>query len=96
MPRPEWQVGDRWSFRWSAGGDRGQFTTVVQQVTETGFTTRTGTEFSYWTPDRELLSRTKAGRVIEEFSPPLPTLMFPLRAAMRWRQGGSAVAAGGT
>jgi len=96
VERPEWKVGDQWTFRWWTGIDRGTFTTVVDEVDETGFTTRTGREFRYWTPDRALISVVKDGQTVEEFNPPLPTLAFPLRAHMRWQQGGDLVAAGGT
>ena len=29
VERPEWKVGDQWTFRWWTGIDRGTFTTVV-------------------------------------------------------------------
>jgi hypothetical protein len=87
VERPEWQVGDRWTFQWRTAADSGSYTTVVQELSETGFTTRTGSEWRYWTPDCELLRTVKNETVIEEYTPALPILQFPLRAGLHWKEG---------
>lgn len=96
VPRPDWQVGDRWVFRWRAGLESGELTTVIAALSETGFTQHHGSEHRHFTPDGELISKVRNGRVTEQFSPPLPLFRFPLQARMRWQQGDGMEAAGGT
>lgn len=93
--RPEWQVGDQWTFAWREGTSHGQFTSRVIEATDTGYTLRYDTAFLwYLTPDWELISVTEDHRVVAEFSPPLPMLRFPLRAGMSWKQGAGLAASG--
>jgi hypothetical protein len=86
VDRPAWQVGDRWVFRWKAGTNGGEYTTVIEEVSETSLAARSGNEFRYYTPDGGLMSVVTNSRVVAEYNPPLPLLQFPLRPAMRWQQ----------
>jgi hypothetical protein len=86
VDRPAWQVGDRWVFRWKAGTDSGEYTTVVEEVSDTGLTARSGNVFRYYTPDGGLMSVVTNGQSVAEFSPPLPLFQFPLRPGIRWQQ----------
>jgi hypothetical protein len=84
--RPAWQVGDQWVFRWKAGTDSGEYTTVIEEVSDTGLTARSGNVFRYYTPDGGLMSVVTNGQSVAEFSPPLPLFQFPLRPGLRWQQ----------
>jgi hypothetical protein len=86
VDRPAWQVGDRWVFRWKAGTNGGEYTTVIEEVSETSLAARSGSEFRYYTPDGGLMSVVTNSRVVAEYNPPLPLLQFPLRPGVRWQQ----------
>jgi hypothetical protein len=87
VDRPAWQVGDRWAFRWKAGTNAGEYTTVIEEVSDTGLTARSGNEFRYYTPDGGLMSVVTNSRVVAEYNPPLPLLQFPLKPGMSWQLG---------
>jgi hypothetical protein len=87
VDRPAWQAGDRWVFRWKAGTNGGEYTTVIEEVSDTGLTARTGSEFRYYTPDGGLMSVVTNSRVVAEYNPPLPLLQFPLGPGMTWQMG---------
>jgi hypothetical protein len=87
VARPAWQIGDRWVFKWKAGTEAGEHTNIIEEVTDTGVTIRSGDQFWYYTPDGELLSVVKNDVVLQQYSPSLPLLQFPLKPRMSWQQG---------
>lgn len=97
VQRPEWQVGDRWTFRWKAGTNGGEYTSRIIAANDGGYTMGTGRERRYLTADYELISVVRGdGVVAEQYSPPLPIVKFPLRANMKWKQGDGLAASGST
>lgn len=97
LQRPEWQVGDKWTFRWKAGTNAGEYTSRILAANDGGYTMGTGRERRYFTADYELISVVRGdGVVTEQHSPPLPIVKFPLRANMKWKQGEGLAASGST
>lgn len=97
VQRPEWQVGDRWTFRWKAGTNGGEYTSRIVAANDGGYTLATGSARRYFTADYELISVVRGdGVVTEQHSPPLPIVKFPLRANMKWKQGEGLAASGST
>jgi hypothetical protein len=96
VQRPEWEVGDRWTFRWKAGTDGGEYTNRIVAANDGGYTIASGSVRRYLTADFELISAMRNGVVTEQHSPPRPSLKFPLRANMKWTQGERLAASGST
>jgi hypothetical protein len=88
--RPEWNVGDRWVFRWKEGLSGGTYSRVVIEESVSGYVIRHGERDRVWhyTPDLAYLMRLDDGELARLHSPPRPYFQWPLAAGMKWDSGG--------
>jgi hypothetical protein len=91
VTRPEWRVGDRWSFNHT--GLSGAPTVVMHQVVAAridGYTVRVlglGTEATrQWTPDLHLVQEAVGDGPPARYQPPAPYFTWPLKPAATWGQ----------
>jgi hypothetical protein len=91
IPRPEWRVGDRWSFKRTAL--TGATAVVAHQVVATttdGYTVRMlglASEVTrQWTFDLHLAQETLGEGPTARFLPPAPYFNWPLKPAATWSQ----------
>jgi hypothetical protein len=96
--RPEWEVGDRWVFRWKLGFGEGRSTVIVEDAAPGGYTLLTVEQGlrRYFTPDLEYIAAVEDDVITTQHVPPLPLVKFPLTAGLKWQQGGGAIPPGGT
>lgn len=98
IQRSEWQIGDRWVYRWKHGLAEGRVTRVIEDVTPGGFTmlyVETGRR-RFFTPDLEVIADVLDGKVVSQNSPPWPFVKFPLAPHGTWLQGAGPSGAGYT
>lgn len=95
---PEWQIGDRWVFRWQQGFGEGRFTRVVEDAAPGGYTLLTVElgRRSYLAPDGAIIAEVQDDIIVSQHVPPLLLVKFPLRAGSKWVQGGGAILPGAT
>jgi hypothetical protein len=91
VPRPEWQVGDRWVFqRTLASGALTIVTHEVREATADGYTMRiSGLDqeiVRYWTRDLHIWRQTTAGVPTVGFDPAAMYFAWPLRLGREWTQ----------
>jgi hypothetical protein len=91
IPRPEWRVGDRWSFRRTVLD--GVTTVVAHQVvaaTLEGYTVRVsglaGDVSREWTTDLGLVREAFGDGTTARYEPPATYFVWPLTPAKTWTQ----------
>jgi hypothetical protein len=91
VTRPEWRVGDRWSFRrTSLSGAPVVVTHQVVAATMDGYTIRvfglSAEATQQWTPDLHLARETLGDGTTIRYAPPAPYFTWPLKLAATWAQ----------
>jgi hypothetical protein len=91
LPRPEWRVGDRWSFKRTILG--GTSVVVTHQVVAATMDTYTvkvqglATEVTrQWTTEFHLVQETFADGTTARYEPPASFFMWPLKLGATWSQ----------
>ncbi len=91
LPRPEWRVGDRWSFkRTTATGTESVVTHRVVAATTEGYTVRTQGVVPEvtrrWTLDLHLVEETAADGTFMRYDPPALFFSWPFKPGDTWAQ----------
>ena len=91
LPRPEWRVGDRWSFkRTTPTGTESVVTHMVVAATMEGYTVRTQGVVPEvtrrWTLDLHLVEETAADGTFVRYDPPALFFSWPLKPGDTWTQ----------
>lgn len=91
VPRPEWQLGDRWLFqRTTLSGAVIIVTHQVVAVTQVGYTVRVlglgGDVTREWTRDLHLVRETHGDGVTARYDPPASAFAWPIGFAKTWTQ----------
>jgi hypothetical protein len=93
IARPEWHAGDRWTYDWTAGNERGTKIAEVVDVRDVGgvryYILRIGDVDQYYTIDLRWAAAVRDGKVEARMSPPQPWLVWPLTAGQRWPHEGT-------
>ena len=91
IPRPEWRVGDRWSFkRTTLNGTSGVVTHQVIAATMDGYTVKVlglgGEVTRQWTTEFHLVQETFADGTTARYEPPAQFFTWPLKLGTTWNQ----------
>lgn len=90
---PEWRPGDRWTFDWTFGADRGTRTVEMVEVRMFGSTPlyvlRIGEVDHLYTRDLHLVGTLRRDTVESRMTPPQPLFMWPMEAGRRWEHRGT-------
>lgn len=90
---PEWRPGDRWTFTWTFGSDRGTRTVEVVEMRLFGSTPlyvlRIGEVDHLYTRELHLVGTLKQETVESRMTPPQPLFMWPMEAGRRWEHRGT-------
>jgi hypothetical protein len=91
LPRPEWRVGDRWSFkRTNLGGASGVVTHQVIAATMDSYTVKVlglgGEVTRQWTTEFHLVQETFSDGSTARYEPPASFFTWPLKLGMTWSQ----------
>lgn len=91
---PEWRVGDRWTYDWVSGQERGTRTAEVSDVTTVNgvdyYVVDTGVTLQqYYTRDLHFAAGVQASRVVTRMVPPQAWFVWPLRPSAQWRYQGA-------
>jgi hypothetical protein len=86
---PEWRRGDRWTYEWTSGRERGTRTVeVVELATVNGvdyYVVEVGaTSQQYYTRSLHYAASVQASRVLARMVPPQPWFVWPLKPGARW------------
>jgi hypothetical protein len=90
---PEWRQGDRWTFEWTSGQERGMRTVEVREaktingvayyVLDVGPTSQ-----QYYTKDLHFAALVQVSRVLARMVPPQPWFVWPLKSGAEWQYHG--------
>ncbi len=93
ITRPEWHTGDRWTYEWKAGSERGTKTVEVIGAREVSgvryYAVRVGDLDQYYTSDLHWAAAILNGKVEMRMSPPQPWFVWPLGSTRRWVHEGT-------
>jgi hypothetical protein len=93
IDRPAWRAGDRWTYEWTAGSERGTKTAEVIGVREVSavryYIVRLGDVDQYYTIDFHWAAAVRDGKVEMRMSPPQPWFVWPLGSTRRWVHEGT-------
>src|SRR5262245_57971492 len=93
VPAPEWRVGDRWTYEWTSGQERGTRTLEVSDVPKVNgvdyyVVDLGGSLQQYYTKELHFAAGVQAARVLARMVPPQPWFMWPLKTDARWTYEG--------
>jgi hypothetical protein len=91
LPRPEWRVGDRWSFKRTAlRGDTAVVTHQVVAATSEGYTVQilglASAVTREWTRDLHLVQESLGDGTVVRYQPPAPYFRWPFKPGETWTQ----------
>ena len=87
--RPDWNVGDRWVFRWREGFSNGTYSRVVIEESLSGYVVRYDEKDRevHYMADLSYVMQLEGGELRRLFSPPRPYFKWPLARGMKWESG---------
>jgi hypothetical protein len=96
---PTWQPGDRWTYLWTSGNDRGSKTVEVREVKDLNgiryYVVRNADADHYWTLDLHWAGSVRDSKVEARMVPPEPWFTWPLQVGQQWQHRGEYEQAGG-
>jgi hypothetical protein len=96
---PTWQPGDRWTYLWTSGNDRGSKTVEVREVKDLNgiryYVVRNAEADHYWTLDLHWAGSVRDSKVEARMIPPEPWYIWPLQVGQQWQHRGEYEQAGG-
>jgi hypothetical protein len=89
---PTWHPGDRWTYMWTRGNDRGSNTLEVREVREIAgvryYVVRNADVDHYWTVDLHWVGTVRDSKPEARMVPPEPWFKWPLQIGQQWRHRG--------
>jgi len=90
---PTWHPGDRWTYVWTSGSNRGSKTVEVREVKEVNgvryYIVRNADADHYWTLDLHWAGSVRDSKVEARMVPPEPWYRWPLQLGQQWEHRGS-------
>ena len=87
-----WQLGDRWTYEWTSGGESGTKTVAVVDLREVNgvryYVVRVGDAEHYYTQALHWAAAVREGTVEARMVPPQPWFMWPLTQGAHWTHRG--------
>ncbi|HEY3068137.1 MAG TPA: hypothetical protein VGL09_20275 [Methylomirabilota bacterium] len=85
---PTWRPGDRWTYAWTSGAERGTKTAEVIEIKDVKgvsyYVVRLGDSDHYYTRDLHWAAVISESKVVARMQPPQPWFMWPLEPKRRW------------
>ena len=85
---PDWRPGDRWTYEWTSGSERGIKTAEVIEIRNVNgvsyYVVRLGEADYYYTQDLHWAAIISESKVVARMQPPQPWFMWPLEPKRRW------------
>jgi hypothetical protein len=85
---PDWRPGDKWTYEWTSGAERGIKTAEVREIREVNgvsyYVIRLGDTDHYYTRDLHWAAIISESKVVARMQPPQPWFMWPLDPKRRW------------
>jgi hypothetical protein len=89
---PSWRPGDRWTYEWTSGTERGTKTAEVVEIRDVNgvsyYVVRLGDTNHYYTRDLHWAAVISESKVVARMQPPQPWFMWPLEPERRWKSEG--------
>jgi len=90
---PQWRVGDRWMYGWTAGSETGTKTVEVVELRELNqvmfYIVRVGDLTHLYTRELQWAGSMRNQRIESRMTPPLPWFAWPLESGRRWVHQGT-------
>jgi hypothetical protein len=89
---PVWRPGDKWTYEWTSGSERGIKTAEVGEIRDVNgvsyYVVRLGETDHYYTRDLHWAAVISESKVVARMQPPQPWFMWPLEPKRRWTSEG--------
>src|SRR5262245_9520262 len=96
---PTWKPGDRWTYAWTSGTERGQKTVEVREIRELNgvryYVVRNAEADHYWTLDLHWVGSVRNAKAEARMDPPEPWYRWPLEIGRQWEHRGEFAQADG-